>query len=281
MIQDPDTQRLAGLLQPGRQGEILVAGRRIAARVVVDQEDGLGGILDGRAKHFAGMNQAAVQDAGADAVTADEKTRDSSSIPLAAALERMGPEEGNGMMPPHDADLVARWQLGDPAAFEELVRRWQQPMARFLFRLTGDAALTADLCQEVFLRVLAARERYRDNGRFSAWLYRIALNVARDAGRRRRFPTTDQTDRADPAAPAEEVCQKRELAVLVARAVAELPETLRIVLNLRCDEGLGFEEIARMTGVPASTLKSRFAVALARLRVRLRELGCGPEENRP
>src|SRR5438034_7476420 len=124
------------------------------------------------------------------------------------------------MIPPHDGELVARWQHGDPSAFEELVRRWQQPMARFLFRLTGDATQTADLCQEVFLRVLTARDRYHDNGRFSAWLYRIALNVARDSARRRRIPATELTELVDRCEPAEEVCRKRELAALVARAVA-------------------------------------------------------------
>lgn len=184
------------------------------------------------------------------------------------------------MIPPHDADLVARWQRGEPSAFAELVRRWQQPMARFLFRLTGDAAHTADLCQEVFLRVLTARERYHDNGRFSAWLYRIALNVARDAARR-RVPVPHPEEPTDRAGSAEEVCQRRELSALVAQAVAELPGPLRVVLALRHDEGLSFEEMARMTGTPASTLKSRFAAALARLRVRLQELGCGPEENTP
>jgi RNA polymerase sigma-70 factor (ECF subfamily) len=185
------------------------------------------------------------------------------------------------MIPPHDGELVARWQCGDPSAFEELVRRWQQPMARFLFRLTGDATQTADLCQEVFLRVLTARDRYHENGRFSAWLYRIALNIARDAARRRRIPAAELTEAIDQREPVEDVCRKRELASLVARAVAELPEPQRVVLVLRHDEGLSFEDIARMTGTPASTLKSRFAAALDRLRVRLRELGCGPEEITP
>ncbi len=66
---------------------------------------------------------------------------------------------------------------------------------------------------------------------------------------------------------------------LVEQAIAELPEPLRLVLALRHDEGLSFEEIARLTDTPASTLKSRFAVALDRLRVRFRELGLAPEEN--
>jgi RNA polymerase sigma-70 factor (ECF subfamily) len=181
------------------------------------------------------------------------------------------------MIPPHDADLIAAWQRGDPNAFAEMVRRWQQPMARFLHRLCGQPCLVPDLCQEVFLRVHLARASYRENGHFSAWLYRVALNVARDVARRRPPPTTSTLDPPGPVSAAD-ACQREETARLVARAVSELPEPLRMVLVLRHDEGLSFEEIARLTDTPASTLKSRFAAALARLRERLVQMGLGPEE---
>ena len=73
------------------------------------------------------------------------------------------------------------------AAFEQLVRRWEGPTGRILTRLAVSGADVDDLCQEVFLRVLGARGRYRASGAFSTWLYRIALNVARSAARRRRW----------------------------------------------------------------------------------------------
>ena len=121
-----------------------------------------------------------------------------------------------------------------------------------------------DLCQEVFLRLYTASVRYREEAAFATWIYRIALNVARDAGRHRRDsmplanhqPLRDasQHDRALPS----------ETVELVTRALADLPDSLRTVLVLRHFEGLSFEEIARLTGTPASTLKSRFAIALAR-----------------
>lgn len=182
-----------------------------------------------------------------------------------------------------DADLMARWQRGDGAAFAALVRRWQQPVARFLARLLGPSAQVHDLCQEVFVRVHDAAGRYRESGAFAPWLYRIALNVARDAGRRRRREPLPLDDH-EPVAPApapDAVCARRELAGLVARALAELPGPLREVLVLRHYEGLSFEQIARLTGTPASTLKSRFAVALERLRRRLPQLGCHPEDLEP
>lgn len=178
-----------------------------------------------------------------------------------------------------DAELIERWRRGDAAAFEALVRRWEQPVGRFLFRLVGRADLAQDLCQEVFLRVYLAGPRYRESGAFSGWLYRIALNLARDMARRRRFDARPLPDADPAAAPAtESVCEQRELAEIVTQALAELPAPLREVLVLRHYEGMKFEEIARLLRTPASTLKSRFATALNRLRVRLEQLGWSYEE---
>jgi RNA polymerase sigma-70 factor (ECF subfamily) len=186
-------------------------------------------------------------------------------------------------MGPHDPELVRRWQQGDPRAFEDLVRRWEQPVARLLSRLMGSTDLVEDLCQEVFLKVHGARARYRDNGNFAAWLYRIILNVARDAGRRqRRNPVAWQgPEPLDRRLPVDVRCQQAEAAEAIARTVAELPAPLREVLILHHYEGLNFEQIARLTGTPASTLKSRFTAALSRLRTRLHQLGWDPEEKTP
>jgi RNA polymerase sigma-70 factor (ECF subfamily) len=119
-----------------------------------------------------------------------------------------------------DPHLIHRWQQGDAAAFEALVRRWQQPIGRFLFRLVGRAELANDLCQEVFMRVYLAAPRYRPSGAFSTWLYRIALNVAHDAARRRRHEPVPLSDREveDRAPSAAEACQQHELVNLVAQA---------------------------------------------------------------
>ena len=186
-------------------------------------------------------------------------------------------------MGPNDADLMQRWQRGDPLAFEAVVHRWQQFVARLLTRLVGRTELVQDLCQEVFLRVYHGRARYRETGAFTTWLYRITLNVARDAGRRRRHEpaSLEGHEPMDRRAPADAVCQQHEFAEAVAEAVAELPEPLREVLVLHHYEEMNFEQIARLTGTPASTLKSRFAAALGRLRIRLRQLGWAPEETEP
>src|SRR5262245_54981043 len=132
-----------------------------------------------------------------------------------------------------DAERMRRWQSGDPAAFAALVDRWQQPVAGFLARLAGPHR-AADLCQEVFLRVLQNGSRYRETGHFSTWLFQIALNVARDAERRQRSrqaPCAGLGTRSVPATLGpDELCERQELARAVEVALAELPRPLREVL---------------------------------------------------
>ena len=161
----------------------------------------------------------------------------------------------------------------------DLIRRWQAPLARFLSRL-APADQVPDLVQEVLLRLHRAGPTYRENGHFSTWLFQIALNVARDAGRRQAHAAQalPAEEPAATGASAEQRCEARELGELVARAVAELPAPLREVLALRHDRDMNFEEMSRLLGVPASTLKSRFSAALRQLRARLAEWGVSPEE---
>jgi RNA polymerase sigma-70 factor (ECF subfamily) len=179
-----------------------------------------------------------------------------------------------------DTDLFPGWQSGDPAAFAALVRHWQQPIARFLFHLVGHKELVQDLSQEVFLRAFLAAPRYREQGEFSAWLYRIALNVARDRARRIRLNVQSMTEVPGADLSPGERCEQQETSALVSRAIAELPEHLRVVLILRHYENMNFEQMSRMLGTPASTLKSRFAAALERLRDRLRVLAPDNEESK-
>ncbi len=169
-----------------------------------------------------------------------------------------------------DGELVRRWRCGEEPAFTEIVRRWEQPLARFLGRL-ADADQVPDLLQETFLRVHRARARYSENGHFSSWLFQIALNVARDSGKRRKSPESLTDDPLGRAASAESMLEHRETTDRLARAIADLPDELREVLALRHDADMSFEEMARRLNVPASTLKSRFAAALKRLRERLPE----------
>jgi RNA polymerase sigma-70 factor (ECF subfamily) len=113
-------------------------------------------------------------------------------------------------------------------------------------------------------------------------MYRIILNVARDSVRRRpqKPVSLDGHEPLEPSQPGDDLC-RREAVRLVTLALADLPRPLREVLVLRHYEGLAFEEMTRLTGIPASTLKSRFAAALNRLRVRLQKLGYDPKDDTP
>ena len=168
-------------------------------------------------------------------------------------------------LPDPDGERMRRWATGDRTAFEEIVRAWEKPVGRFLIRLTRNPDLAGDLTQEVFLRVYLNGAKYRDGGTFKTWLYQIALNLARDAARRQARAPLPLLPEAIPADDGEQPFDARQQAEVVNAALASLPEPLREVVVLRHYEDLSFEAMGRLLGVPATTLKSRFAVALKRL----------------
>ena len=185
-----------------------------------------------------------------------------------------------GSLPDTDGERMRRWAAGDRTAFEEIVRAWERPMGRFLGRLTGDAHEASDLTQELFLRVYLNGAKYREEGGFRTWLYRIALNLARDAARRKVrkqvLPWRDSHDRPGPDGDED----LGERAALVAAALAELPEAQREVVVLKHYEVMNFEAMSRLLGIPATTLKSRFGVAMAKLELALAARGLKPEESK-
>lgn len=173
-----------------------------------------------------------------------------------------------------DHDLMHRTRLGDSAAFETLVRRWERPVCRVLARYAGDNGEVEDLAQEVFLRVYAARDRYRTKGTFSTWLFRIVLNAARSAYRRRRsWQSLEDQELPTTAASVDQAIQQAEQRRAVKAAICALPARLRDVLVLKQFGELTFAEVAQVTGLPASTVKSRVRAALERLRTELKRRG--------
>ena len=178
-----------------------------------------------------------------------------------------------------DHDLMRRCAGGDGLAFDELVRRWQGPLDRVLRRLSVATNDVDDLCQDVFLRILRARDRYRPIGTFSTWIYAIALNVARDRARRdrRRFqPLEEHPASADPSAIDD--IGRQEIAWQVQDALNALPAEMREILVLKHFGNLTFAQVAEITGDAVSTVKSRMQVALQRLRAELRRRGIGAED---
>ena len=185
------------------------------------------------------------------------------------------------MAPATDHHLMQLSQHGDGAAFAEIVERWQGPVARLVTQLLGPRADVEDLCQEVFIRVLRARDRYQPSHAFSTWMYRIALNVARDFRRRQqRRPQTQAASQDLPSAslPTFDVLARNEEAAAVAAALAALPDELREILVLKHFGHLSSGEIALVVNLPPSTVKSRLQAAPKRLRGELLRRGLSPLE---
>jgi RNA polymerase sigma-70 factor (ECF subfamily) len=151
-----------------------------------------------------------------------------------------------------DPAQVRAAALGDVVAFTRLVRTWQEPVWRFLWNLVGDRTVAEDLTQEVFLRAHRGLGGFREQARFSTWLYAIARNAAIDhlrrgqrAERALRFLARDEV--APP--PDEDVALRMGLAALAPKHRAAL-----VAVEVL---GLPYHEAARVLGVPEGTVKSR------------------------
>ncbi len=172
-----------------------------------------------------------------------------------------------------DRDLIASAQQGDRQAFTKLVSRHQRSVVSLTFRMCGDLRLAEDAAQEAFVRVWQNLKSYKPQYAFRSWLYRIAANAALDSLRRER-PTADidSLSLADFRTSPEQSAEENERAAHVRRAIAQLSESLRVVLILREYQGLYYQEIADALDIPIGTVMSRLNSARAQLRHELRGL---------
>ena len=168
-----------------------------------------------------------------------------------------------------DEILMRRYATGDTAAFEVLYARHKDPLYRYLVRGCSDRALAGELFQDVWMRVIRARKRYRPKARFSVWLYTIAHNRLVDHYRRDR-PSGEMPEMAAPSAdqPAA-LAERSERAARLRAALERLPFEQREAILLKEEQDLTIKEIAAVTGVGAETVKSRLRYALAKLREEL------------
>ncbi|MEO7433437.1 MAG: RNA polymerase sigma factor [Dokdonella sp.] len=174
-----------------------------------------------------------------------------------------------------DEDLMLAYAGGDLLAFEMLYRRHRSTLYRFLFRSLRHRADADELFQETWSRLIAARERYRADAKFTTWLLQIAHNLVVDRFRRQRpqaspeetdaiLRTLDAPESEQPDRALSEFEQRRRLQL----ALEELPDDQRIAFLLRIEGGLGLDEIGEITGAGRETVKSRLRYALARIRAR-------------
>ncbi len=168
-----------------------------------------------------------------------------------------------------DKKLVKRVQKGDKGAFDLLVLKYQHKIVNLVMRYVRDPELALDITQEAFIKAYRALPRFRGDSAFYTWMYRIAVNTAKNhlAAQRRR-PMDVELDLQDPEQydlhsklketdTPEGVTLGNELKEIVERAIAALPEDLRTAIILRELEGMSYEEIAQTMDCPVGTVRSR------------------------
>ena len=169
-----------------------------------------------------------------------------------------------------DQQLVERVQRGEKAAFDLLVIKYQRKIFRLLSRLIRDPGEVEDVAQEAFIKAYRALPNFRGDSAFYTWLYRIAINTAKNwlVSQGRRAPTTTETDIEDAETfddgehlrdlnTPDSMLLTRQVADAVNRAIERLPEELKTAIVLRELEGLSYEEIAETMNCPIGTVRSR------------------------
>ena len=184
-----------------------------------------------------------------------------------------------------DLSLVRRVQRGERGAYDLLVLKYQHKVVKLVMRYLRNPADAEDVAQEAFVKAYRALPQFRGDSAFYTWLYRIAINTAKNAlAARDRNPVSyeldlqtsdDSSDMVsrlkDPETP-EGLALTEEIRDTVNRAIEELPEDLRTAIVLRELEGMSYEEIAASMDCPVGTVRSRIFRAREAIDRRLREV---------
>jgi len=181
-----------------------------------------------------------------------------------------------------DEALMEGVVRGSEAAFATLVDRYRGRIINLVCRFINDRERAQEISQEVFLRVFVHRERYRPSGKFSTWIYTIAVNLAKNEIRRRvrskgivsldsLLEVTGDSSRflSDHGPRPDRHLRQREIQERVEKAMDRLPEKYREVIVLRDIQQLSYEEIEQVLGIPGGTVRSRINRARAALQDQL------------
>lgn len=168
-----------------------------------------------------------------------------------------------------DQQLVARVQKGDKRAFDLLVLKYQGRILSLVMRFVHDSYEAQDITQEAFIKAYRALGKFRGDSAFYTWLYRIAINTAKNhLVSRSRRPPANGVDAQDAEyfdgdhglkniESPERLMLRDEIDATVQNSIAKLPEDLRVALTLREYEGLSYEDIATVMDCPVGTVRSR------------------------
>ncbi|MBE0509251.1 MAG: RNA polymerase sigma factor RpoE [Chromatiales bacterium] len=183
-----------------------------------------------------------------------------------------------------DQELVRRVQQGDKKAFDVLVLKYQQRIVKLIARYVRDQDEVLDIAQETFIKAYRAMANFRGDSAFYTWLYRIAINTAKNhlVAQSRRPPDTD-IDAADAVQfdsdsklretdLPEDLVHRDKVEIAIYDAIAALPDELRTAITLRELEGMSYEEIAQTMDCPIGTVRSRIFRAREAIEVKLKPL---------
>lgn len=168
-----------------------------------------------------------------------------------------------------DEALYSRFRKGEAAAFDILYERYRQPLYLFLLRSSPSQSDAEDLFQELWIRVIHARDQFRE-GSIKAWLFRIARNLEIDLYRRRSLRPVADTAQVDASAATDPLPEQRahdaDCGDRLVAAIAHLPREQREAFLLKEESGMPLADIAHMVSVGRETIKSRLRYAMKRLR---------------
>jgi RNA polymerase sigma-70 factor (ECF subfamily) len=192
-----------------------------------------------------------------------------------------------------DLQLVERVRQGDQRAYGILVEKYQRKLMRLLSRMVRDPHEIEDIAQEAFIKAYRALPQFRGDAAFYTWLYRIAINTAKNylASRGRGLQTVsdqamNEDDEPDDRLVAQEIGNpetellSKQVAIAINQAVDALPDELREAITLREIEGLSYEEIAESMACPIGTVRSRIFRAREAISAKLRPILGTPEDRR-
>ena len=183
-----------------------------------------------------------------------------------------------------DEDLMDHVVDGNEAAFACIVDRYKNRLQNVIFRYVRDFQRSEDLAQEAFVRVYLHRERYRKTGKFSTWIFTIAVNLAKNEIRRKVrlrntlslehlqevMGTADPMLKDEDSPPTDRAVEKAQTNRAVEEAIARLPKVYRECLVLRDIESLSYEEIGEILDIPGGTVRSRINRARLMLKEKLK-----------
>lgn len=183
-----------------------------------------------------------------------------------------------------DRQLIKQVLGGSQDAFRDLVRRYQRPVYALILRMLRDPSDAEELAQEVFVKAYQALDRFDRSRKFSSWLFKIAHNASIDFLRKKRLATVALETRDDALDPLAVLPDRRtespaaalergRLATAIEVALGRLRPAYREMMILRFQEGLAYDEIAEVTGLPLGTVKTHLHRARKALAARLEEIG--------